>query len=1226
MAAQFVAPKVGAAGMGTGNAAAGAGAAAKVPGIRLDNFGLNLSGVNAASVLPANTAINSVAPQLSSVLSSPHAQTVTAEAPGLPAGVKQVAVTPSKDIEPAKTAVSLRAGLSQLGSALVKPARGKRSGILGRFFDQGKKHDGSPAPLGVGGAARRMTGLRPGADFSVDHYQRLKELKQVLGEGTPEGAGWIRAFRFRDPQNGWRTARSAGLEGFFFTKIEHEQTWGGLISSGQLGDYFNYLDALLTPVAWTADIRRELAALRDDASVPLVEKNDRLNKLLIRTLDRLRAELKELDKAQWGRSAHTYAIFSRAYNRLRPGKNFFDSLDDEELARIREEVQVDQLWLLDIFEIGDVKRWGTGGGSPYAIKGYRKIKEELGGAEAFGRFVQRAHALGFKVRTDFIPNHTSLDSELAQRHPEAFIHLLPPQHLSDDEIWAQTPREAQGNRHPNFYLIKTRSYPGREGIETKVLIHHPVSDFGLWIDMGQIDYSQKTARAWFIEQAMHLFGDKGVDSIRRDMAYYVINENYYDRWLNILEGEKNGAGGWVREALERTIREFRERRAALNGAEVLEELTDTVKRRYPSAVMDDEVYAFFTGMSRLGADGIYGKNTQDAEMGQFGLFDALKSFNAGAIRRALRNNFFRFWQKGGASTVNFVGNHDEANPVDVFGVRLRAAAAMALLGGPILTYNGFELGTGQREMVGDLPNSVDRNKAIPFDVPVMIRWETVNRENRLFIRDLLRARRRNIGLFENGAASVLEPYQDTPIVAWSASRREAGRQETLLVAGNFNHDWAWGHFKFSAPILGEFGAFRPRADRNYILRDAVHRGEDGRPLTFERTGKELQEQGLFVHLAPGDAHIFEVEELDPSAPATGPPARSVISRLRDAAVSGIEEPLAFKFTGIREELWGPHHEARKPQTWDALTKWLTDSAILAFLPLQVPQIIKNFLLISAGTLAPISILPWMGYTTGILGNMLLLSYFVSKKEAGAARVQAVGVITSGIVLAQIFYAGFMPAFAFWGIAAMMAGGLTLNLLKYLGVFNGNIWKAWTMISGLTGLGVLPTVLWSTFMPQMSVWPAVVTLAGGLIFLLLQRLGKLPKGLENTWSKLSAWTATMLFMFGPIAQLVSNFANPANIAGLSLLTLMLATAGNALMLPRAILTKDRIWLTGSLWAVAMGGWAVMLSMLLYGAVSPLFFAGFSVILPVYLAFIIRQAMKHHGATFRELLRSLVKGGA
>ena len=58
--------------------------------------------------------------------------------------------------------------------------------------------------------------------------------------------------------------------------------------------------------------------------------------------------------------------------------------------------------------------------------------------------------------------------------------------------------------------------------------------------------------------------------------------------------------------------------------------------------------------------------------------------------------------------------------------------------------------------------------------------------------------------------------------------------------------------------------------------------------------------------------------------------------------------------------------------------------------------------------------------------------------------------------------------------------------------------------------------------------------------------------------------------------MNNFAVPTSLEGLSLGTILLALVGNGLMVPRALFTRDSIWLLGSAWGSAFG-WLQMLSM-------------------------------------------------
>ncbi|MFA6029580.1 MAG: alpha-amylase family glycosyl hydrolase [Elusimicrobiota bacterium] len=839
----------------------------------------------AALVLP-NAQVPTAQPAGAAVRTVPAAVAFV-QVPGVPSSPSSV---PPASAERSGAEEGVLPTLRSFGRRLSGTESVGKGGELRRFFDGRRSASGeADAAVAVAPYSPRRSLLSRFADalgFSgdgqdsrpADEYAKLKELKAVLGDGTAPKGRTIEPFGFRKPDGAVAKARGAGLEGFFYSKLENERSFGAGFSAGQVENYFNYLDALLSPAAWTAPLRRELADLRGAGLTP-AETNRRLNEVLTRALKELRADLHLLDRAAWGRSAGIYMILARAYNRLKPGKNFFESIDDAEFARIRAETHGDVVWLLDIFEIGKIRRWGTGGGSPYALTGYR-VKPELGGDAALRDFVRRAHAAGLKVMTDFIPNHTSIDSELVAQRPEATLHIVPPQDLSDQEIQAAIPSKPYGDRSPLFYLVETDNYPenGRR-VHKKILVHHPRTDYadGMWVDMVQIDYSRPEARAWEIEQAHRLFEDFGIDAVRRDMAYYQANARFFPQWTEYLEAERNWPlAPWAKAEMDRLFTEFGARAKAIGATEFWQDFTDDVKSRTPAAFAIDEVYSFATDISRSGSDGIYNKADQDLSLGQNGLYDAMVSRDAERIRAALRNAVFRAWQKGGAAMVNFLGTHDggEGNPFDKFGRVVRAAAATALMFRPVLIYNGVEQGVGQaRNLLADLSKSVDREKSIPFDIPVSLNWKEYDAQNGGFVRAMLEQSARYRELFEKGAAEVLEPAGGTPIVAWTVGRYDEadGRQKAVLVAANFSEGQAWGRFRLRKPVLKAFGAFEPRGDRTYVLRDRVDLSADGTPKTYVRTGAELLREGLSVGLEGGRAHVLEIEEV--SDDATLPAAR-----------------------------------------------------------------------------------------------------------------------------------------------------------------------------------------------------------------------------------------------------------------------------------------------------------------------------------------------------------------
>ena len=197
-------------------------------------------------------------------------------------------------------------------------------------------------------------------------------------------------------------------------------------------------------------------------------------------------------------------------------------------------------------------------------------------------------------------------------------------------------------------------------------------------------------------------------------------------------------------------------------------------------------------------------------------------------------------------------------------------------------------------------------------------------------------------------------------------------------------------------------------------------------------------------------------------------------------------------------------------------------------------------------------------------------------------------------------------------------------------------------------------LFSTFSKSDSLAPAMVAGAVSAALFTASRLGRIPDALKPLMRNLLGWTATLLFMFQPLAQLVratfmvvdqasavllrrrchqvgvfptarelmqvpcgqlhrvfvhgaasvwfsaaawhlalarrqsaahavavvtlqiNNFEVPTSLEGLSLGTILLALVGNGLMVPRALFTRDSIWLLGSAWGSSFG-WLQLLSM-------------------------------------------------
>ena len=152
---------------------------------------------------------------------------------------------------------------------------------------------------------------------------------------------------------------------------------------------------------------------------------------------------------------------------------------------------VDIVWLMPVHPIGVLERKGTLG-SYYAPKDYRAINPEYGTMEDFQAFLDRAHELGLKVILDWVANHTSPDSEWAEKHPDWFLH---------DE-------------------------------KGKFVVQHD------WTDIAPMDLSNEEMRSE-MRDCLRFWLDKGVDGFRCDVAGEMPVE-YWESMITPLRKEYAG--------------------------------------------------------------------------------------------------------------------------------------------------------------------------------------------------------------------------------------------------------------------------------------------------------------------------------------------------------------------------------------------------------------------------------------------------------------------------------------------------------------------------------------------------------------------------------------------------------------------------------------------------------------------------------------------------------------
>eukprot|EP00250_Pteridium_aquilinum_P000867 c11044_g1_i1 orf=44-1147(+) len=296
--------------------------------------------------------------------------------------------------------------------------------------------------------------------------------------------------------------------------------------------------------------------------------------------------------------------------------------------------------------------------------------------------------------------------------------------------------------------------------------------------------------------------------------------------------------------------------------------------------------------------------------------------------------------------------------------------------------------------------------------------------------------------------------------------------------------------------------------------------------------------------------------------------------------------------------------------WDTTTSRIAECATIPFLLMQVPQIILDTQNLISGNYTAIAAVEWKAQLTSLAGNLSLMSYFVHKRERGAILVQGVGVLTTLVVLLQLTIADAMSMSIFILTTIACGLGFVISILNYTNYLNHHIWKLWQELIGVVGIFVLCQIIWSTFddfLPS-TILPGVVVASINVILVVMGRLNKLSQQFIIISSGVPGWTATLLFMWSPIAQLYHTFQDTSNIEGLSALTMLLALIGNGLLMSRAMFIRDRMWFVGASFGCLVQGWTILLTMYIYQATEWWIFWPATCVLISWLSFILIKDQK------------------
>ncbi|KAI3750150.1 hypothetical protein L2E82_20776 [Cichorium intybus] len=298
------------------------------------------------------------------------------------------------------------------------------------------------------------------------------------------------------------------------------------------------------------------------------------------------------------------------------------------------------------------------------------------------------------------------------------------------------------------------------------------------------------------------------------------------------------------------------------------------------------------------------------------------------------------------------------------------------------------------------------------------------------------------------------------------------------------------------------------------------------------------------------------------------------------------------------------------QQWDSLTAKFAGGANVPFMLLQLPQIVLNARNLIAGNNSALFAVPWLVSIPAISSSSCLLFrsvhrriqmlpgnvYCTSRKPFAAIiickekgnRGGGGSDLGSCINIRRHNSArhGWMSA----ATSGVVACGLLINFLYFFKLLNHRIWNLWEDFITVAGLSTLPQVMWSTFVPYVpnNILPGILSFVISVVAVIMARIGKLPEKATKFLGSVSGWTATLLFMWMPVAQMWTNLLSPNNIRGLSAFSMLLAMTGNGLLIPRALFVKDLMWFTGSCWASIFYGWGNLICMYFCASIIKEFF--------------------------------------
>ncbi len=517
-----------------------------------------------------------------------------------------------------------------------------------------------------------------------------------------------------------------------------------------------------------------------------------------------------------------------------------DQIPDEELDLISSR-GFSALWLIGLWERSSAsKQIKRTCGNPeaessaYSLKRY-EIAEELGGWGALHNLKHRCAERGIRLASDMVPNHTGIDSDWINEHPDWFIQLpaapypnysFNGQNLSpnpDIGIYLEDHYYNQTDAAVTFKRVDFRTgeehhiYHGNDGTSMP------------WNDTAQLNYLNPETREAIIQTILHVARNFPV--IRFDAAMTLAKKHIQRLWF-----PEPGSGGDIPTRSERGLS-----RSDFNKAIPIEfwrEVVDRIKDEAPDTLLLAEAFWMMEGyfVKNLGMHRVYNS----------AFMNMLKMEENQKYKETIKNTL-RFDPEILKRFVNFMNNPDEDTAAEQFGMGDKYFGICTMLstmpGLPMFGHGQIE---GFKEKYG-----MEYRKAYHNEIPDT---NFIHRHNReifpLIKKRYLFSESENFQLYDLFSQ---EGQINENVFAWSNSTNN----EYAIVFFNNAYSTAAGwintaSLKLNTAATNIGTALKLQNSSNYYC---IFR-EQRSGLTFIRNSQNILKSGIYLHLNGYECQVF----------------------------------------------------------------------------------------------------------------------------------------------------------------------------------------------------------------------------------------------------------------------------------------------------------------------------------------------------------------------------------